>query len=65
MGEEGGEQRARGGEYTSGAEAGSGRRRGCDAKRGKKRSGFEVTNPDLSETPLRILASIPVWAREP
>lgn len=65
MGEGGREQRARGGEYTSGARAGWGRQRGSDAKRGKKRDSLKICNPGLPERPLRILAAIPFWAREP
>jgi hypothetical protein len=65
MGEGGAEQRARGGEYTSGAGAGWAGRRASDAKRGKKLSGSKICNLGLPERPLRILASIPFWVREP
>jgi len=65
MGEEGGEQRARGGEYTSGAGPGSASWQGSDAKRDKKRAGCKICNLGLPETPLRILALIPFRASEP
>ncbi len=52
-------QRARGGEYTSGAVAGSVRLRASDAKRGKKRGAVKRSDPGLSETALRILACDP------
>jgi hypothetical protein len=60
MGEGGAEQRARGGEYTSGARAGSALRGGSDAKRGKKRRAPEVATRICRNPPCVYWLAIPL-----
>ena len=58
MGEEGKTARP-GGEYTSGAGAGSALRRASDAKRGKKRSGAKIATRICRNLPCVYWLAIP------